>query len=222
MGAWLYLHHRLPWREALPTLFLDVARTRSLADTNTADATGFSPQPRPGSSNDPAERLMDVIAGQTGFLPEFFPDLDLSDISFETIRRIKDEFCPEASFQSALIGIVNAIPRPCILLRAEKGYRGEQLAALQQMRLQCHGPSNPKPDLRVARVSVNSAAQDVGIRMVRNSRVPRNRLSQMSSKTVAMMRELKTSHVDEQRWLVCLIPSVVVRQRKAARLSRRF
>jgi len=43
---------------------------------------------------------MDVVAGDVGFFRDFLPSETGMDISFEAIRRIREEYCPNASFQS--------------------------------------------------------------------------------------------------------------------------
>ena len=82
---------------------------------------------------DPEESLMDVIAGEMAFWPTFLKADHDQEISFELIDRIRREFCPQASFQSSLIGIVKALPIPCILLTAQLSLKKDQkLGALVQ------------------------------------------------------------------------------------------
>src|SRR5947208_3323985 len=57
------------------------------------------------SAKDPEETLMDIIAGELGFLPELIRDRVHRPISFEEIQRLHDELCPDASFQSSIIGL---------------------------------------------------------------------------------------------------------------------
>jgi len=72
---------------------------------------------------DPEEMLMDVIASDVGFFRDFLPSGTSADISFESIRRIKEECCRDASMQAATIGIVKALPVPCILIEARMALR---------------------------------------------------------------------------------------------------
>lgn len=110
---------------------------------------------------DPEEALMDVIAGDLGFFSELLPIDSASDISFENIDRIRAEFCPEASYQASLIGIVKALPRPCILVHADLAHKKGQ------------DPDEP-PALRAIHVTVNQAARDAGFQMHPWWRVPEN------------------------------------------------
>jgi hypothetical protein len=118
---------------------------------------------------DPEERLMDVIASEVGFLPDFLSGS--GDVSFASIQKIREECCPEASAQAATIGIVKAIPRPCILLEARMALRKGEVAAAEQLGLGL-GETNPLPVLRAIHVTVNAAAREAGIRMFPHWRVP--------------------------------------------------
>jgi len=122
--------------------------------------------------HDPEEALMDVIAGEIGFLPDLLRTDGQEEISFEFIERIRAEFCPQASYQASLIGIVKALPRPCILLEAGlRLKKNEESAVLQAGSQRCPCPA---PALRAIHVTVNQAARDAGIQMHPCWRVPKN------------------------------------------------
>jgi hypothetical protein len=119
---------------------------------------------------DPEESLMDVIAGEMAFWPDFLGSDCDQEISFELIDRIRKEFCPQASLQASTIGIVKALPKPCILLSAQLGLKkGQQFPANQ---LRFAGCPAATPQLRVAHVSVNRAAREENILMHAHWRVP--------------------------------------------------
>lgn len=122
------------------------------------------------NSNDPEERLMDVIASSTGFLSAFMPDGVTGELSFESIMEIKKEFCPNASAQAALIGIVKAFPSPCILVQAELALKKEE--SLAQSQFGFGFQSRPKPSLRAVHSTVNTAAREVGLQFFDRWRVP--------------------------------------------------
>lgn len=122
-------------------------------------------------ARDPEEVLMDVIAGEVGFHPDFLPGKLEGGISFDTILRVRDECCPDASAQAATIGIVKALPIPCILLEASMALRKQESAASLQLGLGL-GESSPKPALRAVHASVNRAAREAGIGFYKNWRVP--------------------------------------------------
>lgn len=122
------------------------------------------------SSNDPEEKLMDVIASSVGFLPAFLPECVRGELSFEGIIEIKKEFCPNASAQSAMIGIVKAFPSPCILVEAELALKKEE--ALANLQFELGFQVKPKPSLRAVHATVNTAAREAGIQFFNNWRVP--------------------------------------------------
>jgi hypothetical protein len=119
---------------------------------------------------DPEESLMDVIAGEMAFWPEFLKTDRDQEISFDLIDRIRREFCPQASFQASLIGIVKALPKPCILITAQlKLKKGQELAAAQLRFANCPAPM---PQLRAVHVAVNRSAREEDIPMHAQWRVP--------------------------------------------------
>jgi hypothetical protein len=120
---------------------------------------------------DPEERLMDAIASEVGFFREFLPHDVGDDISFEMIERIRQECCPAASRQAGMIGIVKALPQPCILLQAELALRKSEAARATQMVMDI-GLTEPTPVLRAVYVTVNDAARGRGINFHKNWRVP--------------------------------------------------
>ncbi len=124
------------------------------------------------ANHDPEERLMDIIAGELGFLPDFLPSDMRDDVSFGAIERIRQEYCPTASRQAAMIGIVKALPRPCILLSAQVALRKSEASSLRQMVLDV-GLSEPVPVLRAVHVTVNEAAREEGILLHKQWRVPK-------------------------------------------------
>jgi len=122
------------------------------------------------NSNDPEERLMDVIASCVGFLPDFLPDKARGELSFEGISEIKKEFCPDASMQAATIGIVKAFPSPCILVGAELALKRDEIAVKSQIGFEFH--KGPMPSLRAVHATVNTAAREEGLQFFKNWRVP--------------------------------------------------
>jgi hypothetical protein len=124
------------------------------------------------ANQDPEEQLMDIIAGELGFLPDFLSADMRDDISFGAIERIRQEYCPTASHQAAIIGIVKALPRPCILLNARLALRKSETSGLNQMLLGV-GVSEPVPALRAVHVTVNEAAREEDILLHKQWRVPK-------------------------------------------------
>ncbi len=121
-------------------------------------------------SGDPEERLMDVIASSVGFLPEFLPNVAKGELSFEAIAAIKKEFCPDASFQAAMIGIVKAFPSPCILVEAAMALKKDEVALRSQMGFGFR--DGPMPTLRAVHATVNTAGCEAGVQFYKSWRVP--------------------------------------------------
>jgi hypothetical protein len=123
------------------------------------------------AARDAEEKMMDIIAGEIGFFRDFLPG-DTSAVSFESIGRIREQYCPAASVQAAMIGIVKALPVPCILLEARMALRKQEAAMALQLGLGI-GEVTPLPTLRAVHVTVNATARELGIQLHKNWRVPR-------------------------------------------------
>ena len=119
------------------------------------------------SFNSPEEALMEVIAGHFGFYGPLVKPHISGTISFDAIEALRQEVCPEASQQSALIGIVKAWPHPCLLVNARLATK--KGAALQR---QLFPSSGSAASLRAVHVTVNEAARQDGLAIFENMRVP--------------------------------------------------
>lgn len=120
---------------------------------------------------DPEEALMDVVAGTIGFFPELVAEYANGEPSFDKIRTLRDELCPNASFQASLIGFVQCWPSPCLLIQAGLGLRKVEKKELAQ---QSFGfKENPVPVLRALHVTSSQSARDSGLIIFRNMRVPK-------------------------------------------------
>jgi hypothetical protein len=122
------------------------------------------------SAQDPEEILMDVIAGTFGFRPPSMKEYEHIELSFDLIDSLREELCPEASRQASVLGFAKVWPKPCVLLRAEMGYRKDQEAKLQQQGFYFLEP--PSPSLRAVQVTINNAARDINFAIHTNMRVP--------------------------------------------------
>ncbi len=118
--------------------------------------------------NSPEEALMEVIAGHFGFYAPLRQTARIRhDLVSRQSRRYGEKLCPEASQQSALIGIVKAWPIPCLLVNARLATK--KGAALQRDLF----PSNGSvASLRAVHVTVNEAARQDDLAIFENMRVP--------------------------------------------------
>jgi hypothetical protein len=117
--------------------------------------------------NSPEEALMEVIAGHLGFYSPIVKPHISGRISFDGIEALRQKLCPEASQQSALIGIVKAFPQPCLLINAQLAKkRGD---ARQE---DFFGDEHSPDSLRAVHVTVNEAARQDNFAIFENMRVP--------------------------------------------------
>jgi len=119
---------------------------------------------------DPEEALVEMIAGKFAFWFEMIRQHISGPASFELIERIRQKVSPEASRQSALIGIVKAWPDPLLLVRAELGRRKSEERALQQGTFGFN--EVPQPVLRAVHVTASETAKDRGFTIHPNMRIP--------------------------------------------------
>ena len=94
------------------------------------------------------------------------------EVSFEGIAAIRQEFCPEASFQASLIGIVKALPTPCILLQVEPATTKRESERFNQGASLFGSAAIPEFVLRAIHATVNPAAREAEILFIKNWRVP--------------------------------------------------
>jgi hypothetical protein len=114
-----------------------------------------------GQGKSAEEKLVDAIAGDLSFFPEFVKPLIDGEISFEKIEEIRTRVCPDSSQTSSAINISKIWPSPCVWLEARpQAKRGES--------------KNSVPALRAIKVSENGPARHQGLRMIANFRVPPN------------------------------------------------
>lgn len=126
---------------------------------------------------DPIEKLMDMIAGDLGFLePLFRPvlhgELVGKKLTFDTVENVRGRFCPDASFHATLNACVSNAPRPIVLLEVRLGFNQSQKRELQDTQLQLIPKRAPKPCLRVFRSMSNDGARKMGLQVHKNWRVP--------------------------------------------------
>jgi hypothetical protein len=123
-----------------------------------------------GSSKDPEETLVDLIAGHMGFFPQFLlPEIG-TGVTFADIDRVRGRLCPEASFLSSAIAYARHYGQPCLLIDAKLALKKEEEAGLLQGSFGFYDP--PAPKLRVQSVVPSSNARQYGLYIPKNYRVP--------------------------------------------------
>jgi hypothetical protein len=122
------------------------------------------------SSKDPEETLVDLIAGQMGFFPQFLlPEIG-TDVTFAEVDRIRDKLCPEASLFSSAIAYAKHHGQPCLLIEAKMALKKEEEAGILQGSFGFYDP--PVPKLRVQSVVPSNSARQYGLYIPKNYRVP--------------------------------------------------
>jgi hypothetical protein len=117
--------------------------------------------------NSPEEALMEVIAGHFGFYGPLVKPYISGTISFDAIEALRQKLCPEASQQSALIGIVKAWSEPCLLINARLAKKkGDARQA------DLFGSKDSEDSLRAVHVTVNEAARRENFAIFENMRIP--------------------------------------------------
>jgi hypothetical protein len=136
------------------------------------------PLHRSTTDKNPTERLMDVIAGEIGFFePLFRPILHqeiatASGLTFGTVERIRERFCPEASYESTLNACVNRMNSPVLLITLGLALKKDEQRQLQSPQTEMFLAPRPQSKLRVLSVAPSSAARGTTLQIHRNMQVP--------------------------------------------------
>ena len=126
----------------------------------------------------PLERLMDTIAGEVGFYGPLFEPMLASALqkhgrlSFAVVEELREEFCPEASFQATLIACVKRTALPAAYIEIGSGYKRDEKRQLESGQGLFGWEDVPKPKLRILNCSSNRSAKEKGILFHRNMEVP--------------------------------------------------
>ncbi|MDP9190480.1 MAG: hypothetical protein M3P06_02100 [Acidobacteriota bacterium] len=123
------------------------------------------------STNHPEEQLVDRVASRLGFYPPLLRPYFVAPLSFDLVGTIISELCPEASWESAVRGIVAAWPYPAVWLRGRLGLKRAEKSETDQ-----GGPGFLPSSAAKLRISdapaISQAAAKFGF--FRNMRVPPN------------------------------------------------
>lgn len=122
------------------------------------------------SEKDPEEVIVDLIAGKFGFYSPLIKPHFRNELSFDEINYLKEFLCPDASYQSSLIGFVSAWSKPCLLLMCRSALKKSQETQIFQQEF--FFDKKPIPVLRAVNITVNEAAREIGLTIHKNMRVP--------------------------------------------------
>ena len=130
------------------------------------------------SSNSPTERLMDAIAGEIGFYEPLFGPVLAEELAkerfltFGTVERIRQRFCPDASFQATLNACVNRLGSAALVMEARIGYKKSEQRELDSRQRQLIQSVAPRAKLRVYSVAGNKRAVRSQLKVHQNMQVP--------------------------------------------------
>lgn len=124
------------------------------------------------------EQMMDLIAARIGFYPSVFQKAFKAELEaygrfdFGLIQRVRDNVCPEASYESTLHACHEAYDRPCLLVRVGYGLSKSEQEAVSAPQTSFLADDQPMPQLRALSAQPNPAARKSALRLHRNMRVP--------------------------------------------------
>ena len=129
---------------------------------------------RSTTETSPIERLMDEIASVIGFYEPIFRPVLLQhrELTFEAVDTIRNQFCPDASFQATLIACATRVIMPVIYIEAGMGYKKVEQEQLNSPQMALLPSEPPQAKLRALVVRPNDSAKDTGIRIDWNMEVP--------------------------------------------------
>jgi hypothetical protein len=140
------------------------------------------PLHRSTSRKTPTERLMDAIAGEIGFYEPLFAPILVREVAkdkkltFATVERIRQEFCPEASFQATLNACAQKVSYAALVLELGLAYKKAEQRQIQSMQQELIPTNAPTAKLRVLHVVPNKLAAGTNLKVHPNMQVPASSL----------------------------------------------
>jgi len=122
---------------------------------------------------------VDVVAGDLGFFdPIFRPhlerELQAAALTFETVDKVRNQFCPEASFESTLNACVDRCELPVVLLKAAMILKSAEQSAVDSPQRELFRLPAPRRRLRVVSSLSNDAARKIGLHIPKHFRIPKS------------------------------------------------
>jgi hypothetical protein len=122
---------------------------------------------------------VDLVAGDLGFFdPIFRPHLErelkAAPLTFDTVERVRNEFCPDASFESTLNACVDRCELPALLLKAAMILKSAEQAAVDSPQRELFQVPAPRRRLRVVSSLRNDAARKIGLHIPQHFRIPKS------------------------------------------------
>jgi len=118
----------------------------------------------------PQELLVDRVAAFLGFYEPLVRPYHIAPLSFDLVHSVIDELCPEASWESAVRGLVGTWPYPAVWLRAELRRKRAEEAGRSQAGFSFLSPKDPK--LRISDAPAVSVGWPPGVNFRKQVRIP--------------------------------------------------
>lgn len=118
----------------------------------------------------PEELLVDRVASLLGFYRPLLQPYFVTPLSFDLVQSVIEDLCPEASWESAVRGVVGSWPHPAVWLRAELLLKRREEDGRSQAGFGFLPPAAAK--LRISDAPAVSDGWPVGVKFIKQVRVP--------------------------------------------------
>jgi hypothetical protein len=118
----------------------------------------------------PQELLVDRVASFLGFYEPLLRPYHITPLSFDLVHSVIDELCPEASWESAVRGVVGTWPYPAVWLRAELLRKRAEESGRSQPGGTFLAPKEPK--LRISNAPAVSLGWPPAVKFRKQVRIP--------------------------------------------------
>jgi len=140
---------------------------------------------------DPVEKMMDLIAGDIGFLDELFTPILQSAIvgrdrlTFAGVESVRGFFCPSASLEATLNACANRIQAPLIVVQAALGFKKDEERLINSPQGELLPMPKPEAQLRVVSAVSNNTARAQRLSIPTRMRVPKGSIITRAFNSIA-------------------------------------
>jgi hypothetical protein len=97
-------------------------------------------------------------------------------MSFAAVEAIRNDYCPNASFQATLFACQRRLSTPVVYIEAQMGYKADEERRLRSKQMALFHEDPPEAKLRVSMTVPNVPAAKSDVQFVPNMRVPESSL----------------------------------------------
>ena len=127
---------------------------------------------------EPAEALVDRVAATLAFYPDMFEPVVREELakegrlSFDVIDNVRERIAPDASREATANACLRLMPSPVWFLQCHVGMKASEVRKLENPQMSFFSEEPPDAKLRVRTASYSPSAEELGIRLHPNMRVP--------------------------------------------------